>query len=81
MHSTANEIPLAEREGELWKASRQYMSGEISLEKLEAVERNYALPSDLAVTRSKVLLEKQLLKKYSPLAIFYKLWQRLWRRL
>jgi hypothetical protein len=81
MHFIANEIPLAEREGELWEASRQYMSGEIRLEDLEAVERNYASPPDVAIAQSKIISKsKQSKKHYSLLHFLENLWLKLWRR-
>ncbi len=40
-----NDISAAERESRLWKASREYMQGEIDASELEEAEQLYSLPS------------------------------------
>ena len=47
VHLTTDEIPISERESTLWLASNQYMRGEISLEKLESIEENFALSPNI----------------------------------
>jgi hypothetical protein len=80
MCPTVNEISLTESESKLWEASRQYMRGEIPLKDLEAVERNYALPPDASVPRSKEDIEHEQSRKYSLMLRLEKLWSHLLRK-
>lgn len=53
MQQTANQVPVVERESQLWSASEQYMRGQITLKQLEDVEHRYALPPDSLLTSTR----------------------------